>query len=178
MSVKDQMSRQEATDETRLRGRLVATAAVVATAAALHLADHAIRGELVDDHGLIPEWNHSGWPFRDEVTPFTPSLLIPVIFVVGIVLTLRRRLWARFWVGWALVAGLIVVFVHFVPGPNTETMGVIYRTYVRGGVGALAGAVAVLVVAVILVGLAALTAHALRAGQAGDRRPPRSHAPR
>ncbi len=169
MSVKDQMSTQEATDDTRLRAKLVVTAAVVAVAAALHLADHAIRGELVDDHGLIPEWNHSGWPFRDEVTPFTPSLLIPVIFVVGIVLTLRRRVWAGFWVGWALVAGVIVVFVHFVPGPRTETMGVIYRTYVRGGVGAPAGAVAVFVVAVILVGLPALIAHALRARRASGR---------
>ncbi len=169
MSVKDEISRQEATNETRLRRRLVVTAGVVAVAALLHLVDHAIRGELVDDHGLIPEWNHSGWPFRDEVTPFTPSLLIPVIFVAGIVLTLRRRLWARFWVAWALVAAAVVFFVHFVPGPRTETMGVIYRTYVRGGVGALAGAVAVFVVAVILVGLAALVAHALRARRASGR---------
>ena len=155
--------------EMRLRKRLVLTAAVVAVAAALHLADHAIRGEIVDDHGLIPEWNHSGWPFRDEVTPFTPSLAIPLIFVLGIVLTLRRRLWTGFWLSWATITAAVVIVVHFVPGPSTETMGVIYRTYVRGGVGALAGALAVLVVTVILVGLAALLRQALRARQASGR---------
>ncbi len=163
MSIKDQVSRHDATHETRMRTSLVVTAAVVAVAAALHLADHAIRGELVDDHGLIPEWNHSGWPFRDQVTPFTPSLLIPLIFVVGIVLTQRGRLWAGFWLAWAVVAAAVVVVVHFLPGPRTETVGVIYRTYVRGGAGALAGAVALFVVAVILVALAALIAQALRA---------------
>ncbi len=166
---KDQIPRQDTTEETALRRRLVVTAAVVAVAAALHLADHVIRGELVDDHALIREWNHSGWPFRDQVTPFTPSLLIPVIFLGGIVLTLRRRLWAGFWLGWATVAATVVVVVHFVPGPRTETLGVIYRSYVRGGAGSLAGALALLVMAVILAGLAALIAHAVRARRASGR---------
>ena len=169
MSKTGEISSEGATYETRLRRRLVVTAAVIALAAALHLADHAIRGELVDDNGLISEWNHSGWPFRDQLTPFTPSLLIPAIFVMGIVLTLRGRLWARFWLGWAIVAGAVVVFVHFVPGPRTETMGVIYRTYVRGGVGVLGGVLAVLIVGVILVGLAALIAQALVARRASGR---------
>ncbi len=169
MSVNEETRAQQAADEARLRRTLAVTAAVVGVAAALHLVDHAIRGELVDGHGLIPEWNHSGWPFRDQVTPFTPSLLIPVIFLLGIVLTLRRRLWAGFWLGWAAVAAAVVVVVHFVPGPRTETLGVIYRSYVRGGAGSLAGALALLVMAVILVGLAALIVHAVRARRASGR---------
>ena len=59
--------------------------------------------------------------------------------------------------------------VHFLPGPRTETMGVIYRTYVRGGVGAIAGALAVLVVAVILVGLGVLIALAVRGRRVSGR---------
>ena len=169
MTVRDEIHRQEADKEIRVRKRLVLTAAVVAVAAALHLVDHAIRGEIVDDHGLIPEWNHSGWPFREEVTPFTPSLAIPLIFVVGILLTLRGRLWSGFWLGWGTIAAAVVVVVHFVPGPRTETMGVIYRTYVRGGVGGLAGALALLVVAAILLGLAVLRSQALRARRASGR---------
>lgn len=162
-SVKEHNRGSETDEQVRLRTTLVVTAGVVAVAAALHLADHAIRGEIVENHGLIPEWNHSGWPFRDVVTPFTASLTIPLVFLVGIVWTLRRRLWARFWLSWAIVAAAVVIVVHFVPGPRTETMGVIYRTYVRGGVGPVAGALALIVVAVILLGLAALIALALRA---------------
>ena len=147
----------------RLRRLLVLLATIVGAAAALHLADHVVRGELVDNHNLIPEWNHSGWPFRREVTPFTPSLIIPLVFLGGVILTLRRRLWARFWLVWSVIAGTVVVAVHVVPGPRTETMGVIYRSYDRGGVGPLAGALAVLIVVVIVVGLASLIAVAVRA---------------
>lgn len=152
-----------AAEEPRLRRALVVTASVVAVAAALHLADHVIRGAIVDDKGLDPEWNHSGWPFRDAVTPLTPSLAIPLVFAAGIVLTLRRRVWAGFWLAWGAIAGAVVLVVHFLPGPRTETVGVIYRSYDRGGAGGLAGALAVLVVAVIVVGLALLVAQAVRA---------------
>lgn len=147
----------------RLRRLLVVLATIVGAAAALHLADHVVRGELVDEHNLSPEWNHSGWPFRREVTPFTPSLLIPLVFLGGVVLTQRRRLGARFWLAWSLIAGAVVVAVHVVPGPRTETMGVIYRSYDRGGLSPVAGALAVFIVVVIVVGLASLIAVAIRA---------------
>ena len=153
----------------RLRRMLVVLASIVGAAAALHLADHVVRGELVDDHNLIPEWNHSGWPFRPEVTPFTPSLVIPLVFLGGVVLTQRRRLWARFWLIWSIIAGGVVVAVHVLPGPRTETMGVIYRSYDRGGVGPLAGAIAVLIVVVIIVGLTGLISLALRARRRSGR---------
>ncbi len=149
--------------EASLRRSLVVAGTIVGVAAALHLVDHAIRGQIVDDHHLAPEWNHSGWPFRADVTPFTASLLIPVVFLVGVVLTRRRRLWAGFWLAWSLVAASVAVVVHLVPGPRTETLGVIYRSYDRGGAGAVPGALALLVLMVVFVGLAALVALAIRA---------------
>lgn len=70
---------------------------------------------------------------------------------------------ARYWLGTALLLAAIVVVVHFVPGPDTETLGVIYTTHDCGGDNPVVGALAVLDVAVIIAGLVALGAQALRA---------------
>jgi hypothetical protein len=150
-------------EEASLRRMLVTVAAVLAVFGVLHLVDHAVRGQIVDDHHLNHEWNHSGWPLRHELTPYTVSLVIPVVFVVGMVLTLRRRVWANFWLIAGIVVTAVVVLAHFVPGPQTETLGVVYRTYDRGVGSPLLGGLAVLVVAIILAALATLTALALRA---------------
>lgn len=45
----------------------------------LHHVDHVVRG------------NHSGWPFQEEVTPFTFSLLIYALLLPGIYMNLRGR---------------------------------------------------------------------------------------
>lgn len=152
-----------------IRRRLAVGGLLLAVAAASHLVDHAIRGEIVADHNLNPEWNHSGWPFTDDFTPFTPSLVIPIVFLLGAVFTFRGRLWARFWLAWAAIAAAIVVIVHFVPGPQTETLGVIYRTYARGvgnrGAGLLAAAGVLLIVA----GLVTLIVLAVRARRLPER---------
>ncbi len=155
--------RDAATTAVALRRRLVVGGLIVAVAAAAHLADHAIRGEIVADHNLESDWNHSGWPFTEDLTPFTPSLLIPVVFLVGAVLTLRGQLWARFWLVWPSITAAIVLLVHFVPGERTETLSVIYRTYERGVGNSLAGVLAAAGVLVIMAGLAALIVVAARA---------------
>ena len=59
--------------------------------------------------------------------------------------------------------------VHVVPGPRTETAGVIYRSYDRGGAGPVAGGLALLIVVVILGGLAVLITQAIRARRASGR---------
>ena len=159
----------DAGTEAGLRRTLVILGAVVGVAAALHLADHAIRGQIVDENGLAPEWNHSGWPFRDAITPFTASLVIPLVFLAGVLLTRGRRVWAGFWLAWSVVAAAVVIAVHLLPGPRTETFGVIYRSYDRGGVGPVAGGLALLVLVVILGGLAALVAMAIRARRSSGR---------
>jgi hypothetical protein len=87
--------------EPALRGRLVAVAVVTAVFGGLHLADHVIRGRLVTDRRLNPNWDHSGWPFEARFSPFTVSLvLVSLLLVGGIVLTLRGRLWAGYGSGW------------------------------------------------------------------------------
>ena len=153
-------------DRPTLRRQLAVSGVVLAVLAASHLADHVIRGEIVADHNLNPEWNHSGWPFTEDITPFTPSLLIPIVFLAGALLTLRGHLWARFWLVWPSIAAAVVVFVHFVPGAQTETLGVIYRTYDRGVGNPVAGAVAAGGVLLIVTGLTVLVAMAVRARRA------------
>ena len=54
---------------------------IVAVLGVLHHTDHVLR------------WDHSGWPFKPEVTPFTYSLLVyPLLLVI---FALRSRPWAR-----------------------------------------------------------------------------------
>lgn len=103
------------------------------------------------------------------MSPFTATLAIPLLFSGGIVLTVRGRVWAGFWLVFAVVVAAVVVTVHFLPGPRTETVGVIYRTYERGGVGAVAGVLAVADVAVILAGLGVLVGLAIRARRVSGR---------
>lgn len=69
----------------------------------------------------------------------------------------------------ASVVAAVVLWVHFVPGDQTETMGVIYRTYDRGGRSPVAGALAVLNVALIVGGLIALIGLADRLRQLSRR---------
>ncbi len=68
-----------------------------------HHLDHAIRG------------NHLGWPFTAEVTPFTYSLGVYPLILVGLVLYRSRRVGVGYW---ALLAGSGALFVgatHFGP---------------------------------------------------------------
>ena len=163
MTVQTKPRTQADESDAVLRRRLVVLGAILALAAAAHLADHAIRGEIVADHNLNPVWDHSGRPFTEQLTPFTPSLIIPFVSLAGVVLTARRRLGPRFWLVWGIAVAAVVVFVHFVPGPRTETLGVIYRTYDRGAGGPVAGALAVAIVGVIVVDLIVLISVAIRA---------------
>ena len=64
--------------------------------AVLHHVDHVLR---VD---------HSGWPFRPEVTPFTFSLLVYVL-IAGLFL---RRAWPRFRIALAGVLAAVPTLAH------------------------------------------------------------------
>jgi len=86
--------------------------------ALVHFVDHAIRGEFVVDNGLNPVWNHSGWPFDDSTDK---AYLFPVSFVVvfglllgGILLTLRGKLWAGYWLVTSISLIVFLLLVHFV----------------------------------------------------------------
>ena len=81
--------------------------ALVALALALslgHHLDHVLRGQ------------HLGWPLTDEVTPFTYSLVIYPLALLGFVLTRTGRAGPGYW---ALLSGpgvLLVAAVHLGPG--------------------------------------------------------------
>lgn len=115
-----------------LRRRLVLVALLAWGLGTLHLVDHAIRGELVTLHGLTPVWDHSGWPFQPDVTPFTFSaLLVQLLLLGGVVLTRRGRLWAGYWLATGAALAAVVTVVHLVPGHETETPAVIFAPYVQ-----------------------------------------------
>jgi hypothetical protein len=122
--------------------------------AVLHLVDHALRGERVHDHGLNPSWDHSGWPFKTAVTPYTYSLvLVLAILVVGLWGTYAGRLRAGYWLGAAVVLGALVTYVHFVPTAQQETPGIIFRSWMglpAVGVAAVAVTFAIVVMLLIL----------------------------
>ncbi len=78
----------------------------------LHHADHVLR------------FDHSGWPFRPEVSPFTYSLLVYPTLVV--ILLLRGRPWLR--VGLMSAVYVIVQTVHITVEPPSHQ----YGTWARG----------------------------------------------
>ena len=169
--------------EGRWRRRLVGLATAATVLGVLHHTDHAARG------------NHVGWPLTDEVTPFTPSLLVYVALLGGIALTRRGRAGARYWLvaGGAMLA--LVLSVHFNPSPEGESVRDIYVPYAdpaaycgpappvdppqsgapRFLCGAPArpwlGALAAANMLALVVCLAALTLTAARAWRAGRRAP-------
>ncbi len=102
-----------------LRRRLIFLAGAFALLAFLHFLDHAVRGELVVQRGLNPNWNHSGWPFNTRSDK------------PGIFFTVRGRLWAGYWLATSIVLFGFLALVHFVGfEPNTaETPYVIAMSY-------------------------------------------------
>ena len=134
----------------RLRRRTLLLAWITVAVATLHFLDHVIRGYYVIDHGLDPAWNHSGWPFLPEFTPFTASLIgVYGVLGAGIWLTSRGRAGAGYWLTTALLLGALVVWVHFV-GARAETLAVIYRSWGNPVAGALAVVDTLAVVAAVL----------------------------
>ncbi len=79
MTITAQPSRRQ-TSSRRFTAAEFALLAVVVLAM-LHHADHVLRGD------------HSGWPFKDEFSPFTISLIVYPIAVL--ILLQRSRPWLR-----------------------------------------------------------------------------------
>ncbi len=98
-----------------LLGRLSLSERLILVAAGLGILHHT-------DHVL--RFDHSGWPFRPEVSPFTYSLLVyPLLLAV---LLLRSRPWLRVAFMSLVFVGLQVAHIFFEP-PSHQ-----YGTWARG----------------------------------------------
>jgi uncharacterized integral membrane protein len=135
------------------RRSLLVIATVTTGLAGLHLTDHVLRGRNVDHAHLEPTWNHSGWPFTSSVSPFTFSLVVVTsILLGGLLLTIRGKAWAGYWLGASLLLGAIVTSVHFLPTANQESPAVIYRSWPgQPLVGALAVVITFAIVGMLVV---------------------------
>jgi hypothetical protein len=130
--------------------------------AALHLADHALRGVRVHTHGLDPAWDHSGWPFKSDVTPYTFSLIaVGLLLGIGLWRTYRDKLRAGYWLVTAVVLGAIVTIVHFLPTARQESPSVIYHSW--EGLGSV-GVAAVINTFAIVGTLVLMAGNAIRIG--------------
>jgi hypothetical protein len=109
--------------------RFAFLAVIVVVLSGLHFLDHVVRGNIVVAHGLDPYWNHSGWPFLANVSPFTFSLFgVAGLLGYGLVGTLLGKVRAGYWLTVSLLLLALLGFVHFV-GPRAELPRVISSTY-------------------------------------------------
>jgi hypothetical protein len=135
----------------RWRRVLLVLGCVVTGFGLLHHVDHVVRG------------NHSGWPFVEEVTPFTFSLLVYALLLPGIFMNLRGRVAAGWWLLTAAVALALITFVHFLGGEEREApIRDIYAVYGNP----VWGILALVVLYGLLFSLAVLFLAALRARRA------------
>ncbi len=131
----------------RLRGWLLRFAVAAMVFSILHHADHVIRG------------NHSGWPFQEDVTPFTFSLLIYALILPGIYLTVKGSLIAGYHLFVSVVGLVLIGFVHFVPtGEHEAPIEDIYAVYGSP----LAGLLALTILTGLVISVALLAITALR----------------
>jgi hypothetical protein len=129
------------------RRGLLALGCVVTVLAVLHHVDHVVRG------------NHSGWPFKEAVTPFTFSLLIYALLLPGIYMNLRGWVAAWWWLFVALVGLALVFSVHFVGAEREAPIRDIYAVYGNP----VWGVLALVVLYGLVLGLVALVVTAFRA---------------
>ncbi|MDQ3809604.1 MAG: hypothetical protein M3336_04875 [Chloroflexota bacterium] len=102
---------------TTARRRIVPLALLAAALGALHHLDHIVRA------------NHVGWPVVPQVTPFTFSLLVYPLLLVGAYLTARHRVGAWYWLAISIPILALVVNVHFNPAPEGEQVKDLYLPY-------------------------------------------------
>ena len=133
----------------KLQTWLLIAAASVTIFGFFHHVDHVVWG------------NHSGWPFEEELTPLTFSLLIYALLLPGLYLTWRGRLMAGYWLFAAAVLLALVTSVHFVGEEREAPIRDIYAVYDSPVVGSLALADLTALIASLVV-LAAVAIQALR----------------
>lgn len=104
-----------------------------------HHVDHVVRG------------NHVGWPVTPEVNPFTYSLAIYPLVVLGFTLSLTGRAGARYWTAVMTLGAGMLVYFHLSPWA-VEPPGDVILPYSDPVFGYAAFAILLALVAVVLVG--------------------------
>jgi hypothetical protein len=105
----------------------------------VHHVDHVVRG------------NHVGWPITPEVNPFTYSLVIYPLVVVGFALSLTGRAGARYWTAVMAGGGGMLVFSHLSPWAVEPPSDVILP-YADPAWGYVAFAILLALIAVVFLG--------------------------
>lgn len=117
---------------------------VITALSVAHHVDHVLR-------------DVTGWPFSDTFNPFSASLFVYPVILAGLLLSRRRRVGARFWAVLAGGAALFVLAVHVGPAAGDSV------TAIPGEYGhAVAGAVALAVLALFLAALVVHFVHEVR----------------
>jgi hypothetical protein len=97
--------------------------------------------------------------FQPEVNPFDLSVVVVYgVLLAGIVLTIRGRVLAGYWLAASIVLAALALFIHFFHGAQSETPHVIMRSYDDPAL----GIPALIVLFALLAALACLAGYALR----------------
>ena len=131
------MAGSRPTGLTRTGYRLVLLITALSIA---HHVDHVLR-------------DVTGWPLDDEFNPFSASLFFYPVIVMGLALSVRHRVGARFWAVLAGGAAVFIATVHVGPAAGDAV------TAIPDQYGTTAADVTALVVLTLFVG--ALVAHCL-----------------
>jgi hypothetical protein len=101
-----------------------------------HHVDHVIRG------------NHVGWPITPEVNPFTYSLAIYPLVVLGLTLSLTGRVGSRYWTVVMTFGAAMLAFFHLSPWA-VEPPGDVILPYANPAFGYVAFAVLLALILVV-----------------------------
>ncbi|WP_440990668.1 hypothetical protein [Haloarchaeobius baliensis] len=104
-----------------------------------HHVDHVVRG------------NHVGWPITPSVNPFTYSLAIYPLVVLGFALSLSGRDSSRYWSVVMTLGGGMLVFFHLSPWA-VEPPGDVILPYSNPLFGYVAFVVLLALIGAVLVG--------------------------
>jgi uncharacterized membrane protein len=104
-----------------------------------HHVDHVIRG------------NHVGWPITPMVNPFTYSLAIYPLVVLGFVLSLTDRAGSGYWSVVMTLGGAMLLFFHLSPWAVEPPRDVVLP-YSNPTLGYVAFAVLLLLIGVVFLG--------------------------
>lgn len=111
-----------------------------------HHLDHVIRG------------NHTGWPLTDQVTPFTYSLGVYPLILLGLCLSTTSKAGRRYWMLLSGAGALFLAATHL--GPSAvEPPGDIINQYPNPLVGRLAFAWLLCLLLILVVMFAHHTHH-------------------